>query len=83
MYLYLVLISPLLLSYVSSLLALLLAPDRLHQLSGATQKHVLRYLVKQKKCVCYLVFWESKIMGVIAMKTMWIICVLFSRDRYH
>ena len=31
-------------SYVSSLLALLLAPDRLHQLSGATQKHVLRYL---------------------------------------
>ena len=44
MYLYLVLISPLLLSYVSSLLALLLAPDRLHQLSGATQKHVLRYL---------------------------------------
>merc|ERR1719370_1867133 len=30
--------------YVSSLLALLLAPDRLHQLSGATQKHVLRLL---------------------------------------
>ena len=37
---------------------------------------------KEEMCL-YLVFGESKIMGVIAMKTMWIICVLFSRDRYH
>ena len=82
MYLYLVLISPLLLSYVSSLLALLLAPDRLHQLSGATQKHVLRYLVKRKKCIWCLVKSENNVRA-IAMKTIRMIRVLFSRDQYH